>query len=55
MELDPTNETVTVYAGTANYSHHGDGPASSASFGQPVALSVDNVGNLFVVEAVREG
>jgi sugar lactone lactonase YvrE len=42
--------TVTTYAGTGGFGH-GDGPATSAEFNEPINIVFDSKGNLFVTES----
>ena len=51
-KLDPASNTVVLLAGMNGSSASLDGPATSAQFNFPGPLTVDNVGNLFVIELV---
>ncbi|MGZ4000705.1 MAG: hypothetical protein ACXVIY_08770, partial [Mucilaginibacter sp.] len=44
-----TDGTVTTYAGTGT-AGSANGPASAASFSQPIGIVVDGSGNVFVAD-----
>ena len=52
MKYDPATNNVTVFAGKVNYGGLVDGIGTSAAFNNPTMLSVDNSGNLFVIDVV---
>ena len=50
IENNPPNWTVSTYAGGPEQYGFVDGPASAARFMRPVAVALDNQGNLYVAD-----
>lgn len=46
--------TVTTLAGSAGQTGSGDGPAASATFDHPNAVSVDSAGNVYVIDTSNQ-
>jgi sugar lactone lactonase YvrE len=50
--VDLGTGTITTYAGNGAYGYTGDsGPAANATFEQPVAISFDKAGNLYIADS----
>jgi len=50
--VDAGTGTITTYAGNGEYGYTGDnGPAANATFEQPVAISFDKAGNLYIADS----
>lgn len=46
-----TSGNITTVAGTGNYGYSGDGGAATgAQLNLPIALAVDNIGNIFIAD-----
>ncbi|MGB7760182.1 MAG: hypothetical protein WBL61_10145 [Bryobacteraceae bacterium] len=59
VRIDPATGNLTPIAGTGTAGYSGDnGPATSAQLNAPIALAVDNSGNLYIADtgnaAIRE-
>jgi sugar lactone lactonase YvrE len=49
-----TNGIITTVAGNGTYGVEGDGgPATAASFSNPLGVAVDNIGNLYITEVAN--